>query len=120
MALTKKQEFLEFLDEVIEKAGVSKEEIPEGVMDYIEALKEKGEKEKSLFTDGGKMILKFLQDNTDVKRWKSKEIAEGLGISSRSVSGSIRKLVTNGFVEKMGESPISYSITEKGKEIVLD
>ena len=28
----------------------------------------------------------------------------------------MRKLVTDGFVEKMGESPVLYSITEKGKE----
>lgn len=120
MALTKKQEFLKFLDEVIEAAGISEESIPEGALAYIEALRAKDETEKPMFTDNGKTILKFLQENADVKMWKCKDIAGSIGISSRGVSGAIRKLVTDGFVEKMGESPIIYSITEKGKNIELN
>ena len=41
-------------------------------------------------------------------------------ISSRTVSGSIRKLVNDGFVEKVGQDPVIYSITEQGKNIKID
>ena len=50
------------------------------------------------------MILKYMQENAD-----------GLFISSRTVSGSIRKLVTDGYVEKIGQDPVIYTLTEKGK-----
>ena len=33
------------------------------------------------------------------------------------VSGSIRKLVADGFVEKLGDEPVIYGITEKGKKL---
>jgi DNA-binding PadR family transcriptional regulator len=32
----------------------------------------------------------------------------------------MRKLVTDGFVEKIGQDPVYYSITEKGKNITID
>ena len=49
--------------------------------------------------------------------WKAKDIAEGLFISSRTVSGAMRKLVADGFVEKVGQDPTIYSLTENGKNI---
>jgi Mn-dependent DtxR family transcriptional regulator len=36
------------------------------------------------------------------------------------VSGAMRKLVTDGYVEKVGESPVIYMLTEKGKNITID
>ena len=41
-------------------------------------------------------------------------------IYSRTVSGAIRKLVTDGFVEKVSQDPVIYSITEQGKNIKID
>ena len=55
----------------------------------------------------------------DIEMAKAKDIGEGLFISSRAVSGAIRKLVTDGFVEKVGENPVLYSITEKGKTVEI-
>ena len=52
--------------------------------------------------------------------WKSKDIAEGLFISSRAVSGAMRKLVTDGFVEKVGQDPVIYALTEQGKNIEIE
>ena len=52
--------------------------------------------------------------------FKARDIANDLGISSRGVSGSLRKLVTDGFCEKIGSSPAVYVITEKGKEYKID
>jgi large conductance mechanosensitive channel protein len=51
---------------------------------------------------------------------KAKEIAEGMFISSRAVSGSMRKLVSDGYVEKIGADPVMYLITEKGKNINIE
>ena len=64
--------------------------------------------------------MEFLQKNVDTPMWKARDIAEGLFISSRAVSGAMRKLVTDGFVEKVGQDPVIYSITEKGKNIDIE
>ena len=50
---------------------------------------------------------------------KAKDIGEGLFISSRAVSGAIRKLVTDGYVEKIGQEPVVYALTEKGKTVEI-
>jgi predicted transcriptional regulator len=52
--------------------------------------------------------------------WKARDIAEGLFISSRGVSGALRKLVNDGFCEKVGQDPVVYALTEKGKNFVID
>ena len=72
------------------------------------------------FTDNGKLILKYLQDNVQETMWKARDVAEGLFISSRAVSGAMRKLVSDGYVEKMGQDPVIYSLTEKGKNIKIE
>ena len=86
---------------------------------YWEGFRSVVEAEKPMFTDNGKMILKHLQDNQNTVNWKAKDIAEDLFVSSRTVSGAIRKLVSDGFVEKVGQDPVIYSITEKGKNIEI-
>ena len=91
----------------------------EGAKTFWESLIKDEKIDKPLFTENGKLILKFLQDNTETDIWKAKDIAEGLFVSSRTVSGALRKLVTDGFVEKMGENPVIYSLTEKGKNIEI-
>ena len=48
--------------------------------------------------------------------FKAKEIGEGLGISSRTASGAMRKLVTDGYIEKVGATPVVYSLTTLGVE----
>lgn len=116
--MSKKQEFINWVEEIIEVAMV--DEIPENVKMYWEAFKGNSDSEKPLFTDNGKLILKFLQEHQETTMWKAREIGEGLFINSRGVSGAMRKLVNDGFCEKMGESPTLYSITQKGKEIEIE
>ena len=87
---------------------------------YWEALVSPPEVEKPMFTDNGKLILKYMQDNQSIEHWKARDIGEGLFISSRTVSGAIRKLVSDGFVEKIGQDPVVYSLTEKGKAITIE
>lgn len=116
--MSNKQEFIQFVEMVIENYG---KEMPEGAQKYFEAMKSVPEKEKPMFTDGGKQILKYMQENYEEgQNVTAKVIAEGMGISSRSVSGAIRKLVTDGFVEKVGTDPVVYAITNKGINVTID
>lgn len=115
-----KQEFMNFLNALMEAApDVVDTYMTEGVKSYIELLKDE-KKDKPILTDNGKIILKYLQENINVVTWKAKDIAEGLGISSRGVSGTCRKLVTDGFAEKLGKDPAIYTLTEKGKNFIIE
>lgn len=116
--MSKKQEFVNYIETLI-AAQADPIEMSEGVKLYWEALKGREEEEKPLFTDNGKLILQYLQNNLEPSMLKARDIAEGLFISSRAVSGAIRKLVTDGFVEKVGQDPVIYSLTEKGKTVEI-
>jgi DNA-binding MarR family transcriptional regulator len=114
-----KKEFMDFLNALMEAApDVAEELMTENVKAYIEALTDK-KNEKPILTDNGKLVLKYLQ-NAEPGIYKAKDIADGLFVSSRNVSGAMRKLVTDGFVEKVGESPVLYTLTEKGKEFKIE
>ena len=119
--MSKKQEFIKYVRDLMDYTR--KMDIPpmndEAEM-YWNAFTSEKEVEKPMFTDNGKLIVKFLQDNLETPMWKARDIAEGLFISSRAVSGAMRKLVTDGFVEKVGQDPVIYSITEKGKNIDIE
>lgn len=116
--MNKKQKFIEFVKTLIEETN---REMDDDVKMYWDALCSDTEaKEKPMFTDNGKLILKFLQEHQDTPMWKAKDIAEELFVSSRMVSGAMRKLVTDEFVEKVGTNPTIYVITEKGKNINID
>ena len=120
--MTKKQKFIEVIQkEIFDRDDIYCENYPDDWEDlkaYWDAFKGKEEVEKPMFTDNGKLILKYMQEHvTDMPMGKAKDIGEGLFISSRAVSGAIRKLVTDGFVEKIGQDPVVYALTEKGKEI---
>ena len=114
-----KQEFIDFLNALIAAAPeVAKEKMTDNVKAYIDALTDK-KAEKPLLTDNGKLVLKYLQ-GVEPGIYKAKDIADGLFVSSRNVSGAMRKLVTDGFVEKVGEQPALYILTEKGKNFVIE
>ena len=111
-----KQEFINYVESNFETNP-----LPENLNGYWEKFKGGADKgDKPLFTENGKLILTFLQEHPETELWKAKEIAEGMFVSSRTVSGSIRKLVNDGFVEKVSQDPVIYSITEQGKNIKID
>ena len=70
-------------------------------------------------TENGAKVLKWMQENeaTMANTFTSKEIAEGLFTSGRSIAGSMRKLVADEYVDKTGKNPIQYSLTDKGKSV---
>ena len=114
--MTKKEKFI---SEILAICG----DFPENVLspdalDFWNGLNASGDTDKPKFTENGKLILKYMQDNKDSYNnlFKAKEIGEGLGISSRTASGAMRKLVTDGYIEKIGESPVVYALTTSGIE----
>lgn len=89
---------------------------------YLTALKGAVDKEKPAFTDNGKLIITYMQAQRKIgaSMFKASELGAGIGITSRTASGAMRKLVTDGYVEKLGENPTIYSLTDKGVNVVID
>lgn len=113
--MTKRQEFLEWIDALVSSGA----NVPmsDNVKAYLDAIRDNADSDdKPAFTENGKAILMYLQSVLP-GMYKAKDIAEGMGIASKSVAGAIRKLVTEGYVEKVGKDPVVYSITEKGKNV---
>lgn len=115
-----KKEFIDFINALMNAApDVAEQLMSDNVKKYLETLTD-GSKDKPELTDNGKLVLKYMQDHLDTAAWKAREIADGLFVSSRNVSGAMRKLVTDGFVEKLGQDPVIYAITEKGKNYIIE
>jgi DNA-binding MarR family transcriptional regulator len=114
----KYKSFIEYFDWLIQncKEPVN---LPDEVQDVYNLLREQQNMEKPMFTESGLAILEYLQ-SCDATSWKAKDIADGMVISSRKISGAIRKLVTDGFVDKYGQNPVIYSLTEKGKNFDIN
>lgn len=93
--------------------------------EYFKSLKNIVEKEKPLFTENGAKVLIWMQENAVEYNniLKAKEIAEGMfaiggtPITSRTVSGAMRKLITDGYVSKTAGTPVCYSLTELGETV---
>lgn len=114
-----KQEFIEFLNALMAAAPeVANEKMTDNVKAYIDTLIS-SKNDKPEITDSGKIILDYMQ-KSDLPMFKARDIADGLFISSRAVSGSLRKLVGDGFCEKVGTDPVVYTLTEKGKNYKID
>lgn len=112
-----KKDFIQEIGDLIDNEDI---QLSPKALEYFEELKTK--KSSGEMTENGKRILEFLQNHYEEYNnvLKAKNIGEGLGISGRSVSGSIRKLITDGFVEKIGKEPVSYAITDLGKSYQFD
>lgn len=115
--MTKKEKFIKMVEELINAKDIN--ELDKEAIEYFEMLKAVKETEKPKFTENGKKILTYMQNNKDTynNMFKAKDIGEGLFISSRAASGALRKLVTDNYVEKIGNEPVTYILTEKGINI---
>ena len=76
----------------------------EKALAYFKSMKLETPKKSVEITENGAKILKFMQENWEKRNniFKASEIAEGLFTSGKSVSGSMRKLVADGYTEKLG------------------
>ena len=118
--MTKKEIFIEEITKLLQDKPENF--LSSDALDFWNGLQIMEDTSKPAFTENGKLILKYMQDNRDNYNnlFKAKDIGEGLSISSRTASGGLRKLVTDGYVEKIGESPVVYTLTQKGIDINPD
>lgn len=115
--MSSREDFINSVEKCIEKYP---NEFNDNAINYFESFKNVVNENKEEFTENGKIILKCLQEHSEKEMWKAKDIADIIELSSRTVSGSIRKLVNDGYVEKTGKNPVIYTITNKGKEIEIN
>lgn len=92
---------------------------PEAV-EFFHQLKENNS--KSTLTENGKKILLCMQENYQpyLNVYTSKQLGELLFMSPRSVSGSMKKLINEGYAEKKSNTPVTYGLTELGKNFKID
>lgn len=127
IVMTKKEKFIEFVNEIMEDAmvdawdDVTKKEWKDA-FDFFEDLKNGKTKNSGAMTENGQKILIWMQENVDSMNniFTSKEAAEALFTSGRSIAGSMRKLVNDGYVDKIGKDPVQYSLTDVGKNYQFD
>lgn len=116
--MSKKEEFLILVEKMITYTKENSVfEVSVGAEEYFEIMKASDlAAGKPKFTENGKKVLKYMQEQKDNSHniFKAKDIGEGLFISSRAASGALRKLVTDGYAEKVGSEPVVYSLTELG------
>ena len=122
--MNKKELFVMMVEAFLEKGTVegtlSTSQLDEAIA-YFNAFKSTQDRkaDKPQFTDNGKLILKAMIENNEERAnmFSAKQIAEYAFITSRHVSGAIRKLDTDAYCEKAGQAPIIYSLTDLGKQI---
>lgn len=114
--MSKKSVFIEEITKLLQDAPENF--LSPDALDFWNGLNAGSDDSKPQFTANGKLVLGFMQENKDTYNnlFKAKDIGEGLSISSRTASGAMRKLVTDGYVEKVGTDPIIYALTQKGIE----
>ena len=115
--MNKKEIFIQTIDDLIKDNpnAFSKE-----AMEYWEEFK--AEPASKNITEKGILILKYMANNKDLYNnvFTSQLIGAGMQLTGRSVSGSMRKLVSEGYVNKLDAKPIAYQITEQGMQKALE
>lgn len=113
--MSKKSEFIDYVSSIINVDDMNDE-----AKAYWDSMINTPEKPKKMFTDNGKLILGYLQTVKEGTSMLSKDIADRIGISSRSVAGAMKKLITDGWVEAMDSEPRTYCVTEAGRNIDIE
>ena len=124
--MTKKEAFIKIIQtEIFDRTDIYAENYPdeyELAASFWEDFKDGKVKNSGAMTENGKKLHSWMQENVDTMTnlFTSKEAAEALFTSGRSIAGSMRKLVNDGYVEKTGKDPVQYSLTEAGKNYQFD
>ena len=111
----------EFLKEIDSHRDI----LSESAIDFLDELLEKNSTENILTETGRKILISmYVNKETYLNVFSSKQLGELLFMSARSVSGSMRKLVTEQYIEKSSTNPVTYKLTENGevlaKELQVD
>ena len=124
--MSKKEKFIKLIQtEIFDRADIWSENYEEDWLDVVsfwEEFKNGKVKNSGAMTENGAKILAWMQENVDSMNniFTSKEAAEALFTSGRSIAGSMRKLVNDGYVDKVGKDPVQYSLTDAGKNYQFD
>lgn len=119
--MTNKEAFIKIVEAEIFSNNIYEKDYEEEyplALSFWNDFKEGKIKEKTAITENGLKILSFMQEYVKqdlTNAFTSVEIANELSTSGRSVAGTMRKLVKDGYVEKTGKDPVHYSLTELGK-----
>ena len=110
-----------YINDISEKYNITTNDY-DIAMEFWEDFKDGKVKNSGAITENGKKLLSWMQENVDTMTnlFTSKEADEALFTSGRSIAGSMRKLVNDGYVEKTGKDPVQYSLTEAGKNYQFD
>lgn len=127
--MTKKEAFIDLVNYFFEDNDVrfENDEKFQLAKEFFKDFKNNKIKNSGAMTENGIKILSWMQENVEKmsNMFTSKEIAEALFTSGRSIAGSMKKLIKDGYVEKTGgfdfnKTPVKYSLTEIGKNYQLE
>ena len=114
--MTAKENFISEIEKLLTTATINQD-----AMDYFTEFKNGTVKNSSVITEKGIVILRYLQSKPNDYIFSAKMLAETLDLNTRSISGTLKKLVNDGYVLKVTTlSPITYQISETGKSFNLD
>ena len=122
--MTKKEAFIEIVNYFFEDNDVrfENDENFKLAMAFWADFKNNKVKNSGAITENGAKLLSWMQENMENMSnvFTSKEAAEALFTSGRSIAGSMRKLVADGYVDKIGKNPVQYALTDKGKNYLFE
>lgn len=113
--MTKQEKFVAFINNtnIMDKNGIDPD-----ILDFWIDLKSTPRATSISLTNNGMKILTTMKLDSNAI-WSAADIAKISDMTPRSVSSSIRKLVTDELVEKQSSEPVTYKLTTKGKEIII-
>ncbi len=123
--MTKREIFINLVQtEIFDKADIWAEKYGEDyntAATFWEEFKKSKVVINNKITENGKKVLLMMQELEEEMNnmFTSKELAEKLETSGRSVGGVLRKLATDGYILKEGKNPIYYSLSEVGRQLDL-
>lgn len=123
--MTKREIFINLIQtEIFDKADIWAENYGEDyntAAAFWEEFKNSKATANNKITENGKKVLLMMQELEEEmsNMFTSKELAEKLETSGRSVSGVLRKLANDGYISKEGKNPIYYSLSEVGRQLDL-
>ena len=117
-----KEKFIEEIDKLLEDVPDFFALNEEAYEYYLLLKNDKESCNKKDFTENGVKVLRYMQENYKSYNnvFTAQNIGEGLFIPPRSVSGTMRKLISDGYAIKVGNKPTSYAITPKGENHSFD
>jgi hypothetical protein len=110
--MTNKEKFIEELTSAVDLSLILSDESLVYWNDFV-----KGKASLGGMTEAGEKVLTWMLENEKLHSnvFSAKVIGEGLFIHARSVTGAMRKLIADGYVEKVGQNPVSYSLTDTAR-----